>query len=78
MSVNQEQAKRLLTIPSKQRRISVDLSDAAMREFLASALPPLMHRAEAIPPALAGSARRVNIAIMDYERRTSNLDLFED
>ena len=78
LRVNHEQAARLLNAPSTQRLVSIDISDTEMRTFLSSAIQPFMYRGEAAPPALVGSARRVNIAITEYERRTSNLDLFED
>lgn len=69
----------LRAAPTRRRYVSIDLSDAQLRSALEFATKPYLNRRNnAFPPALVGSARKVFSAIAEYERRTSNLDLFEN
>ncbi len=69
----------LRAAPTRRRYVFIDLSDAQLRSALESATKPYLNRRNnAFPPALVGSARKVFSAIAEYERRTNNLDLFED
>ena len=64
--------------PVKQGHLSIDLSNTNVRHALSLALQPFLKRDLDVPPALVGSARRVDHAITRYEQRTSNYDLFDD
>ena len=75
---NQELAELLAKAPVKQRYVSLDLANCALRTSLSVAVQSWTTRSQGIPPALVGSARRVDAAINSYELRISNLDLFDD
>lgn len=71
--------ERLSRAPTiKNKYVMVDLADKLLRESLAKAVKPWVNIAKGIPPALVGSARRIQSLIGSYEQKISNYDLFED
>lgn len=62
----------------KNKYVMVDLADTVLRDSLSKAVKPLASLATGIPPALVGSARRIESLIGLYEKQISNYDLFED